>query len=390
MEKLKELAFFEDLLNVPKNALVEKAMQDGRIPLGYNCYVVPEPLLSVGKAFPVRLRAPQVTNTELATYYMSPYLCSYSRSILESALDGQFDFLGGMTFASSCVHINRVGHNFKILNLDKGKENFVYHVFDFPVKVSPGSVEGAISSLKVLADKISSSYGIDMSDEAVNKAIHEYNEVNKILKEIGDLRKADKPKITGTEWHTVSVASKVAPKDMLLEPLKKLKKALDKREGISADLPRVMVMGSIFDNPQFTELIEGQGCLVVADRHCFGSLPGLEPIPETGDPYRNLAVHYLETVECPRMMGKENDRVAHVMQWVEEYQVDGIIMEVMKFCDLWAYEAVYDQRAFMEREVPIVKIEREYNLTGEGQMRTRVQAFIESIGNKRITEKLVK
>lgn len=388
MEKLKELAFFEDLLNVPQNALVEKAVKDGRVPLGYNCYVVPEPLLSVGKAFPVRLRAPQVVNTELATYYMSPYLCSYSRSILESALDGQFDFLGGMTFASSCVHINRVGHNFKILNLDKGKENFVYHVSDFPVKDSAGSVEGAVRSLKVLADKIAGSYGIDMSDEAVGKAIHEYNEFNKLLKEIADLRKADHPKITGTEWHTVYVASKTAPKDMLIEPLKKLKKALDKREAISAVLPRVMIMGSILDNPQFTELIEGQGCLVVADRHCFGSLPGLEPIPETGDPYRNLAEHYLGTAECPRMMGKSNDRVAHAIQWMDEYKVDGIIMEVMKFCDLWAYDAVYNQRAFTERDVPIVKIEREYALSGEGQMRTRVQAFIESIANKKLTEKL--
>jgi benzoyl-CoA reductase/2-hydroxyglutaryl-CoA dehydratase subunit BcrC/BadD/HgdB len=293
-----------------------------------------------------------------------------------------------MTFASSCIHINRVGHNFKILNLDKEKENFVHHVFDFPVKVSSSSVEGAIKSLKVLAEKISASYDIDMGDEAVNKAIHDFNEFNKILKEISDLRKADNPKITGTEWHTVCVACKVAPKDMLVEPLKKLKKALDKREGISADMPRVMILGSIFDNPQFTDLIEGQGCLVVADRHCFGSLPGLELIPETGDPYRNLAVHYLETAECPRMMGKENDRVAHVMQWIEEYRVDGIIMEVMKFCDLWAYDAVYNQRAFMSRDIPIVKIEREYNLTGEGQLRTRVQAFIESIVNKRMTEKL--
>ncbi len=390
MEKLKELAFFEDLLNAPQNALVEKAIETGRVPFGYNCYVVPEPLLSVGKAFPVRLRAPQVTSTELANYYMSPYLCSYSRSILESSLDGQFDFLGGMTFASSCIHIQRVGHNFKILDLDKGKENFVHHIFDFPTKIFPASVETEFKTLKILADKISSSYGIDMSDAAVTQAIHEYNEFNKLLKEIADLRKADNPKITGTEWHTLYVASKVAPKDMLIEPLKKLKKALDKREGIDADLPRIMVMGSMFDNPKFTELIEGQGCLVVADRYCFGSLPGLEQIPETGDPYRNLAEHYMGTVECPRMMEKSHDRLEHAMQWVEEYKVDGIILETMKFCDLWGYEAVHKMNAFRERDVPLVRIEREYNLAGEGQLRTRVQAFIESIENKRLSKKLAK
>lgn len=384
MEKLKELAFFENLLKVSKNELIDKALQEGRVPIGYNCYTVPEPLLAVGKLFPVCLRAPEVSSTETANFYMSSFNCSYSRSIFQSGIDGNLDFLGGVVFAASCMHIQRAEHNFEINNLDGGNDKYVYHVLDTPRKVFPGSIEAMVADMKALAAKLAKSYDVDMSAAAVTQAIKEHNQFNNLLKEIGDLRKGDNPKITGTEWHTVYAASKVAPKDMLIDHLKKLKKELDKREGIKQELPRVMVMGSILDNPAFTQLIEEQGCLVVADRYCFGSLPGMEQIPEDGDPYVNLVQHYLQTQECPRMMEQSAQRIDHVMQLTKEYQVDGVIYEVMKFCDLWGWEAMKVVKALQDCNVPVVRFEREYQLTGEGQIRTRVQAFIESIQNKKL------
>jgi benzoyl-CoA reductase/2-hydroxyglutaryl-CoA dehydratase subunit BcrC/BadD/HgdB len=177
---------------------------------------------------------------------------------------------------------------------------------------------------------------------------------------------------------------------MLLEPLKELKAALDKREDLNAKLPRIMVMGSIMDNPAYIELMEEQGCVVVADRFCYGSLPGMERIPEEGDVYLNLAVHYLNTNECPRMMEQSVQRFDHAMALAKEYKADGIIFETVKFCDVWGYEKLTTLKAIEDSDMPVVRIEREYNLSGEGQLRTRVQAFIESIANKKMTEKLAK
>jgi benzoyl-CoA reductase/2-hydroxyglutaryl-CoA dehydratase subunit BcrC/BadD/HgdB len=127
---------------------------------------------------------------------------------------------------------------------------------------------------------------------------------------------------------------------------------------------------------------------VVADRHCFGSLPGLERIEESGDPYLNLAKHFVEISECPRMMEKAQNRLQHNRQWVAEYKVDGVIFETLKFCDLWGYEVLTEEKGIMAAGIPIVRIEREYQLNGEGQLQTRVQAFIESIVNKQLTKQL--
>lgn len=388
MEKLKELAFFEELLAAPENALVKKAVKDGRIPIAYNCYTAPEVLLSVDRAFPVRLRAPQTTSTELATFYMSPFTCSYSRSLLEAALDDQYDFIQGMVFAACCVQIQRTAHNYKLQKL-KGDEKFVHYLVDVPRKVFDDSVPALIDDLKKLAGLMETTYGLDMSEENIRKAIKEHNEFNQLLREISDLRKLDKPKITGSEWHKVYAACKTAPIDMLVEPLKKLKTALEKREGFEAKA-KIMVMGSILDNPAYIELMESQGCLVVADRFCFGSLPGMEMIPEAGDVYMNLATHYLDINECPRMMEKMEFRADRAETYFKEYKADGIIFETLKFCDMWGYEKLKTLKILEDKGIPCVRIEREYALTGEGQLKTRVQAFIESITNKRLTEKLAK
>lgn len=387
MEKLKELAFFEELLETPRNTLIEKAVQAGRIPIGYNCYTAPEPLLSVGKAFPVRLRAPLTESTELANFYMTPFTCSYSRSILEAALDDQYDFIKGMVFAACCAQIQRTSQNYKMQKLKDNDGSFLHYIIDVPRKVFDGSIQLLTDDLKKVAELMSDTYGLDMGDEAVRQAVHEYNEFNKILKEIADLRKLENPKISGQEWHTVYAACKVAPKDMLIEPLIQLKLALDKREGLK-DLPRIMVMGSILDNPAYIELMENQGCVVVADRFCFGSLPGLELIPEDGDIWHNLALHYLETNQCPRMMEKSVERAEQAMEYIEEYKIDGVIFETIKFCDVWGYEKLASHEDLVKNGIPVVKIEREYAVTGEGQLSTRVQAFIESIVNKQLNEQL--
>lgn len=388
MQKIKELAFFEELLATPKNALVQKAIEEGRIPIAYNCYTAPEPLLSVGNAFAFRLRAPQTTSTELATFYMSPFTCSYSRSLLEAALDDQYDFMQGMVFAACCVQIQRTAHNYKLQKL-KGDEKFVHYLIDVPRKVFDANIPALVAELKKLAGLMADTYGIDMSEENIRKAIKEHNEFNRLLKEISDLRKLDQPKITGSEWHKVYTACKTAPKDMLIEPLKKLKTALEKRKGEEAKA-RIMVMGSILDNPAYIELIESQDCIVVADRFCFGSLPGMEMIPEEGDVFTNLALFYLENNECPRMMEKMEFRAERAEQYFKEFKADGIIFETLKFCDMWGYEKLKTLKILEDNGIPCVRIEREYALTGEGQMKTRVQAFIESIQNKQLTEKLAK
>ncbi len=137
------------------------------------------------------------------------------------------------------------------------------------------------------------------------------------------------------------------------------------------------------------QLIEECGALVVADRHCYGSIPGREDIivGENETPLRAIARHYLETSMCPRFMEQHTmrERKKYLADVAKEYKADGIIICQMKFCEYWSYERTIDT-LIMPRDygIPVCSIEKEYVNNAVGQLRTRFQAFVESLEIKKI------
>ena len=379
MKPLKELAFFSALLDGNINSAVQDAIDAGRVPIGYNCSMVPLPLLSVGNLFPVWLRMPETVDTEVANFYLSPFSCSYSRAVLQNAVDGGFDHLGGLVFAESCVHIDRALHNIEESGFYCSLREKPIHMLSVPRKNLPAYEANYVADLRKLGQELAAQFGVDTGDEAVREQILAHNEFVAILKEIADLRLEAQPRITGTELHTLLIACRIAPVDVLRPHVERLREELLSREPDAEVLPRIMILGSDLDSPKFTELVEKQGCRVVADRYCWGSLPGLEPICADGDPYEALAAYTMQNTQCPRMMERSEERLDYMKAQAAAYRVDGIVLEVMKFCDLWGWEVLKNEQTAAEIGIPSVKIEREYAFTGEGQMRTRVQAFIERL-----------
>ncbi|MBR0310836.1 MAG: 2-hydroxyacyl-CoA dehydratase, partial [Oscillospiraceae bacterium] len=128
---------------------------------------------------------------------------------------------------------------------------------------------------------------------------------------------------------------------------------------------------------------------VCADRFCYGSLPGRDPIVLTDDEdaLTQICRQYLKRGQCPRYMDtpKMNGRREYVAQTAKEYGADGIIYEQMKFCDPWAYEKMLGSHILREEfGYPVLAVDRPYAIATSGQMRTRVQAFVESIEIKKI------
>ena len=99
--------------------------------------------------------------------------------------------------------------------------------------------------------------------------------------------------------------------------------------------------------------------------------------------------HYLHWNQCARFMegAKIDQRHAEVKRLVDEFHADGVIYENMKFCEFWSYEKVLASHILTEEMgVPCCTIEKEYALGSIGQLRTRFQAFVESIEIKKIQE----
>lgn len=322
---------------------------------------------------------------------MSNYTCEFCRALLERTIEGGYNFLDAIAGVDACAMMNRTMENIELLNLIDKKGFFVSHV-DVPYKVNDDAVEHYVQQiqLKVL-NKLRENLGVDISETSMRKAVEIHNEVCRIITEIGEFRKEDNPRITGYEFHILNLVSYVCPKYLIVDKLRETLDELKTREPDDKKnfRAKVVVVGSEIDDPKLTKLIEESGALIVADRFCFGSFPGRqEIILKPGERVLDsICRQYLEQSLCPRYVSHEkiNQRRDFAENLYKDYHADGIIYEQIKFCDYWGYERALTSHIMTEeRGIPTLSIDRPYMSRTSGQLRTRVQAFVESLEIKKI------
>lgn len=391
MKDLKHLIYFEDLLQEAQNELVAKAVKEGKIALGYNCYYIPEILMNLEGCFSTRLRAPRTTSTDMATYYMTNRNCPYVRAILERGIEGGYNYLSALFGAESCAAMERMQEHFFLIDPVKN-ENFFVTIIDPPLKGDRTSLDYYMAQLKLkVLDQLEGRFGVDVSEEALKRAIERHNELSRVITELGNFRKLENPPITGYEFHLIQLVSQVCPHELILPYLKETVEEVKSRKP-EPEFPfraRVVLAGSEIDDPEFTKLLETCGAMVVADRYCFGSFPSREEIEirEGESAFEAICRHYLHWNQCARFMDglKIDQRHDEIKRLVDEFKADGVIYQNMKFCEFWSYEKVLASHVLTnEMGVPTCTIEKEYSIGSIGQLRTRFQAFIESLEIKKI------
>ena len=391
MRDLKHLIYFENLLQQANNDLVQDACKDGRLALAWNCSYIPEVLLDTDNCFGVRLRAPNCTNPDMATYYMTNRSCPYSKSILERAFEGGYNFISALIGQECCTTMNRMEQYFEYCELIPNDKFFCTYL-DMPLRKTEwhaGYYRRQIE--QKIIQPLEKVYGVDFSEEKLRKAVEQFNEVCRIITEMNAMRMADNPVITGYEFHVIQLCTLTCPKDLILPYLRETLQELRERQPDPKPWyrARVLIAGSEIDDPEFTKMLEMAGGMVVADRYCFGSFPSRERIEiQDGETaFDAICRHYLHWNQCARFMDgmKIDQRHDEVKRLVDEFHADGVVYENMKFCEFWSYEKVLASHILTEEMgVPCCTIEKEYALGSIGQLRTRFQAFVESLEIKKI------
>ena len=394
MKDLKHIHYFENLLEQANNDLVQKAKEEGGVAVGYTCYYIPEALLNSGNAFTVRLRAPNTGSLDISQYYMSSFICGYTRALFERAFEGGFNFVDFYASSDTCQQMVRVVENIKELGISSNPK-FSYGIIDAPLKVTPHGLKFYTDQVKkYFIEPLEKNYGVDFSEESIRLAVNEHNEMCQIFEEISEMRKEENPVITPREFHIISLVSYCCPTTLILPYLKETLEELRAREKDEKNIwrARVVVVGSELDDYAFSEILENCRCYVAADRYCFGSFPGRQKIElnDNESVIEQICRNYLETNQCPRFMSQEKieGRRQLIKKLVEEYNADGIIYEQAKFCDFWGYERTLNTQVMLEEYgIPTLGIDREYVVRGSGQLSTRIQAFMESLEIKKIQER---
>jgi len=361
-----------------QNPLLDSFRKEGGKVLGFLCSMAPEELLMAAGCLGYRMRGTGSTNTDLADNYFTALNCGFPRHVLNLGIEGEFDFLDGIVYLNSCDHIRRLYDNWK----REVPTEFI-ELLTMPKTTGDDQVRWFTEEFQLLRGKLEQHFGVEITDEKLRVCIQVLNETRGLQRELYMLRKQDNPPITGAEALTVMVAGTAMPKAAYNELLRELIDEFRDQRGTGREYrARLMVTGGILDDPRWINVIEEIGGLVVVDGLCFGSRMMWESVDETiEDPIEALGRYYLtDQPGCPRMVDRQDERAKFTETLAREFRVDGIVSAKMVFCDQWNVENYMLKSDMAALGLPFLSVEREYITSGTGQLKTRIQAFIESMG----------
>jgi bzd-type benzoyl-CoA reductase N subunit len=369
---------FREAAGTIVNPAVRDWTEQGGKVMGYICSAVPEELFTAAGFLPFRLRATGSTGTELSDSCFSSVNCSFVRHCFNLALLGEYDFLEGLVLLNSCDNVRRIYDHW----IRELKTPFV-RIMSFPRKREQPQVDWYAQELARLRKGMQEQFGVGITDADLWEAIALHNETRALQRQLYELRKADRPAISGSETLAVIVAGTAMPKATYNRLLQELLEQLSGAEGIADYRARLMILGSILDDPVYVGTIEEQGGLVVTDSTCYGSrIMWKDVSEEASDPIEALAQYYVaDRQSCPRTFGDHERRAAFVRDMIRDFRVDGVIGERLTFCDQWGFAQYSIENDFKNDGIPHLFLEREYILSGVGQLKTRVQAFLETLAD---------
>ncbi len=360
------------------NESVRAWRASGKKAVGIVCCHMPPEIFHALDILPVRMRGTGCTDASGAEAWMSSFSCSFAKSILQYIMDGRYE-LDGIVATDGCAMATRLFDNVQHLNTKEGWGKFLYFL-NAPRTSGDLAEDFYKDELIILAGELEKLSGNKLSDEKLKASIALYNEARSLVKEIYEMRKAEKPVLTGEEALKVTMAFGDYPVEEYIEMLKAYVSELKTRKPLEGYRARLVLIGSALDDPNYVKIIEDKGGLVVGDVLCYGSRCFESNCTvDDSDVMGSLAKYYLNRLVCPRMVDTRVELHHEVVKVAQEYKADGVIYEKMQNCEVWGSENFLLNKDLENAKIPFLVVQREENLSNEGQLAIRAEAFVEMV-----------
>lgn len=228
--------------------------------------------------------------------------------------------------------------------------------------------------------------GNKITDEKLREQIILQQKIRSVIRKISELRKREIPPLSGSDFLTITRAYRTIPVEEQLPVFENLYEKLKNLKNEGTPKVRIMVLGGMIADGDKTimELLEKDlNVSVVVEDHCTGfSQFAKETETSLDDPWKYLADEYLDQAPCARQY-PITDRVEFAANLAKEYKVDGVIFTYIKFCPCYGMTKKLFIDKFEEMGIPLLEQENSYTANDAGQIKTRLEAFIEVIKEKK-------
>jgi benzoyl-CoA reductase/2-hydroxyglutaryl-CoA dehydratase subunit BcrC/BadD/HgdB len=359
--------------------------------IGTTCIHAPEELVYAMGATPVRLCNGSYHYDQIGAEFMPAKSCSLVKATL------------GMLNSEDPVP--RVGKLDLIVNpttCDQKKkasammQDMGHPVFDLElpnVKESEASRVYWRRSVKQFAEAIRGVTGKRLTRKNLRAAIARTQRAERAFRVLDGFRLASPSVFLGKDAFLVVNAYFFDDLDRWCDAVEALNIELKERLGKAVraaqkKAPRIIFTGSppIFPNLKLPLLIERSGGVVVSDETCSANrmLYDMTAVDEwlVNDMVDSLADKYLKPCTCP-IFTKNEDRRRRLLELVQKFQADGVVYQAFSGCQVYEMEQRSVAKTLNENGVPLLYVETDYSPDDEGQLSTRVEAFLESIKTRK-------
>lgn len=263
-----------------------------------------------------------------------------------------------------------------------------FHVMEVPQKKGRLDFDVWYNAVVDFKNRVEELTGKKVEAARLHETIEVMNDKRIALQRLNELRKHDPPPVSGLDALVVMQAALNDEPVRFTENLVKLNEELQQRvdNGVSPfsrGAKRIMISGcpSVMGNWKVHSLVERSGAAIVIDETCTGTRY-FENLVDNGsmdinEQLKALADRYMK-IDCA-CFSPNDERMASIEKLVEAYRVDGVIQYILQYCHGYNVEAIRVSGILKKKNIPNTKIETDYSEQDIGQLRTRIDAFLEQL-----------
>jgi benzoyl-CoA reductase subunit C len=359
----------------PESVAVKDWKAAGGKVFGWVNPFVPEEILHAAGVLPFHVTGNnEPVQMQGAEAHILSNTCSYIRTCWQLQLDGKYKFLDGLVSSSFCDQDKRLYSVWEYYN----KLPYMDLLYA-PRKRDEEGVQLYLADLEDFRDRLSQHRLSRIPDRDVANSIRVYNRGRELMMQLYELRKRDHPPVTGAEALEVSKAAARLPRERFNELMEQLLDEIKRTGREIKKSKRLMVIGSDAHNTDQIANLETLDAVVVVDEMDIGIRRAWGQVDTKLPPMEALARHYVMGRPVDKHNWVSDGRLEFIGQMAEQYKVDGIVSEMVRFCTYNGWDK-FDLKKQMEKAgIPILDIDLEYGHPAGAQVKIRAEAFMEML-----------
>ncbi len=363
--------------------LVEHKEKGGKV-FGTFCVYVPEEVILAAGGIAVGLCAGADFSVPIGEQILPRNLCALIKSAVGFKVGGTCPYFQAADLIIGETTCDGKKKTWEILD-----EYIPTYVMDLPNSRTPADRDLWLGELRRFVGKVEEVTGNRITPEKLAKATALVNRKRAALQRLFDVRKARPAPISGLDALLAVQISFYDDPARFTQKTNELCDELEARvrvgQGVAPDrAKRILYTGTPMPIPFWTipSLIGGTGAVVVAEESCTGSrllAGGQTQIPGDGVDGQLVAIADRQLQTNCACFTPNDARIDDILQMVKEYEADGVIHFSLSFCQPYNLEGVRVQKALQKAGVPVLLLEGDFTEEQAGQLKTRIEAFVETL-----------